>query len=119
MTYNGRGQTFTHTWARGVKTTFGYDSQTGELLSKTYDDGTPSVAYTYTRAGLLKTVTDVTGQQTLDYATAQLQRLRALELPAYYGSAFQIMGYDSIYRSNGFSLATSLTADPYLKEAPR
>ena len=34
QTYNLRGQTATRTLARGVVTTFAYDSATGELLSQ-------------------------------------------------------------------------------------
>lgn len=58
--YNSRGQTSTRTWARGVTTTYGYDSNSADLLTISYSDSTPTVTYTYTRTGQLNSVKDGT-----------------------------------------------------------
>lgn len=79
-TYTAAGQTYTRTWGRHignnpanarVKSTYAYDWRTGELTSVTYNDGTPSLGYSYTRLGQLNTVTDATGQRTFAYDTAK------------------------------------------------
>jgi RHS repeat-associated protein len=62
------------TWARcipntttNVTTTSDYSAFTGELLSTTYNDGTPQVSYGYTRTGKIAWVTDATGSRDFTY----------------------------------------------------
>jgi RHS repeat-associated protein len=109
-TYNNRGQTSQRTWARGVVTTYGYHSSTGELTSQTYSDGTPNVSYAYTRAGQLGSVTDHTGMRTLAYGAAtgsHALQLDTISLSSYYGSRVLSQHYDEIKRAAGFRLGTS------------
>lgn len=115
-TYNARGQTATRTWARNVTTTYGYDSNTGELLSQDYSDSTPDVTYTYTRAGQLDTVTDVTGTRSFVYNGSNPLRLDALDLPAFYGSRVLTRQYDAIKRPTGFLLGTTVNASADLTQ---
>lgn len=49
------GRLASRIWARGIKTTYGYDNG-GSLNSVTYSDSTPSVTDTYDRLGRLRTV---------------------------------------------------------------
>jgi RHS repeat-associated protein len=65
--YTAEGRLYQRTWDRGVTTTYGYDSDTGELLTVTYSDDTPDVTYTYTRLGRLYEVTDAVGKRTFAY----------------------------------------------------
>jgi RHS repeat-associated protein len=128
FTYNARGQTSTHTWARHVgndatkpllAATYTYDGNTGELTDVTYNDSgepvpTSAAHYTYTRTGLADTVTDGTGQRTFVYSPEQPQRLDAVDVSAFYGSRVLTRQYDAIHRPAGFSLgdvARGLTAD--------
>ena len=64
FTYDNYGRTLTRQWARGTTTTYHYDvssgEETGELTKITYSDATPSIVYTYNRAGQLSTVQDAT-----------------------------------------------------------
>jgi YD repeat-containing protein len=91
-TYNARGQVKTRTWARGVTTTYNYNSLTGELTGKTYSDSTPAVSFTYNRFGALHTVTDAAGTRSFAYH-ANLN-LNTETLPAFYGSTTLTMTYD-------------------------
>lgn len=83
-TYNARGQLLTRSWARGVTTTYGYDSKTAEQTSITYSDGTPSISYSYNRLGQSSSVTDVIGTRTFGYAAAG--KLTDEYLPAFYAT---------------------------------
>jgi YD repeat-containing protein len=50
-TYTPDGKLAARTWARGVVTTYAYDTCCGSLTNITYSDNTPSVSYTYDRLG--------------------------------------------------------------------
>lgn len=80
-TYNNQAQLATREWARlvssgpnsgqRVKTTYTYDSVTGEQTAISYNDGsTPALSYTYNRLGLSTSITDDTGSRQLDYNLA-------------------------------------------------
>ncbi|MEM7392215.1 MAG: hypothetical protein AAF492_07685, partial [Verrucomicrobiota bacterium] len=72
-TYGTAGRLLTRTWARGLTTTHTYDSNTGELLTRTYSDATPGITTTYDRMGRPVTVTDAVGTRTFSYnVTLQL-----------------------------------------------
>ncbi|MGH7955528.1 MAG: RHS repeat-associated core domain-containing protein, partial [Opitutaceae bacterium] len=111
-TYNNRGQTATRTWARGVVATYGYESNTGELLTQSYSDGTPAVTYTCTRAGQLNTAADITGTRSFSYGTAtgsHALQLDAINLPGFYNSRVLTRQYDGIKRPNGFNIGGEIT----------
>ena len=65
-TYTPDGKLLTRTWARGIVTTYSYDPL-GQLSSVCYNDGTPSVAFTFNRLGQQATITDGTGTRTFTY----------------------------------------------------
>ena len=65
--YDAAGRMTSRTWARGVVTSYGYDAATGQLLSTTYSDSTPSVSYTYDRRGRMASVVDGVGTRTFTY----------------------------------------------------
>ena len=67
-TYDELGRTKTRVWARGITTTYGYDANTGELRTVTYDDSTPALAYTYDRGGRQTNITDAAGARTRTYS---------------------------------------------------
>ena len=74
-TYEAQDRLLTRTWARTVDsaalvTTYGYDQNTGELLTVDYSDSTPDVTYTYNRLGQQKTVADAVGTRTFAYNAA-------------------------------------------------
>jgi RHS repeat-associated protein len=82
--YNAYGQTRTITSARGIVETLAYDSQTGELRSQSSSDtNTPTVSYTYTRSGFLKTVEDATGTRTFTHCDCG--RVTEEALGTFYG----------------------------------
>jgi RHS repeat-associated protein len=56
-TYNPRGQLASRTWARGIVTSYTYDSNTGEQTGITYSDSTPSLTYTLDRLGRTTQIT--------------------------------------------------------------
>lgn len=109
-TYNIRGQTATRTLARGTVTTYGYDAKTGELLTQTYSDSTPAVAYTYGRTGQVETITDFTGTRDLIYDATKPWRLTAEAESAFYGSRVTTRLYDetgTIGRVHGFQIGAT------------
>ncbi len=117
-TYNARGQTATRTWARGIVTTYNYYDLTGELHTQTYSDGTtPTVTYTYTRAGQIDSVNDgVTGARNFAYNADQPVQLDAVAHGGFYADRVLTRQYDGLKRPNGFLLGTggsaaSLSAD--------
>jgi RHS repeat-associated protein len=69
-TYDSANRLSTRTWSRGIVTTYGYDSNTGELTSVDYSDSTADLAYTYNRLGQQLTVTDALGYRTFAYNSA-------------------------------------------------
>lgn len=119
QTYNARGQTATRTLARGVTTTYAYDSLTGELLGVSYSDSvTPWVAYTYNRSGQTTSVIDALGTRTFAYDAAKPWRLNAEVFGTYYGNRTLKRLYDPagvIGRINGYQLGTSASSNADLE----
>jgi YD repeat-containing protein len=77
-TYDVAGRLSTRTWARqsggsDLTTTYQYDNDTGELTSISYSDSTPDVSLTYTRGGVLNTVSDAVGTRTYSYDSGTLK----------------------------------------------
>jgi RHS repeat-associated protein len=68
-TYTPDGKLATRTWARGVVTTYSYDS-IGQMTNISYSDSTPSVSFAYDRLGRQTTITDGTGTRTFTYNDA-------------------------------------------------
>ncbi len=106
--YNSRGQTSIRTSARGIATSYSYDSLTGELLGQTYSDSTPEVNYTYRRSGDLATVQDATGSRTFVYSGSLPHQLDGVQLDGFYGSRVLTRQYDSLKRPSGFMLGSAL-----------
>lgn len=124
--YNSRGQVLNRYWARTVDgtpggtrvtATYGYDPNTGEPTSITYNDNgvTPSVTTTYTRLGQASTVTDYTGTRSFTFDPAAPWRLATTTLPAFYqGNVFTSLyetttdsGAGTVKgRARGFQLGT-------------
>jgi RHS repeat-associated protein len=85
------------TWARSnaspIETTYKYALNTGDLMNVNYNDvDTPDIAYTYTRTGQIKTVSDAAGLRTLHYNREQLQ---AEYLPAFFNNLVLSPNYQS------------------------
>lgn len=96
-TYNNQAQLATREWARlvssgpnsgqRVKTTYTYDSVTGEQTAISYNDGsTPALSYTYNRLGLSTSITDDTGSRQLDYNLATGALTSETLNSTFYGS---------------------------------
>ena len=66
-TYSADGKLLTRTWARGITTTYSYDTATGELLKADYSDATQDIERTYNRMGNLISVRDAAGVRTFNY----------------------------------------------------
>ncbi|HWA85001.1 MAG TPA: hypothetical protein VG710_02165, partial [Opitutus sp.] len=118
-TYNSRLQVATRTLARGVVTTYGYDSATGELLSQTYSDDTAPVGYTYGRTGQVETVSDDTGIRDLVYDPAKPWRLTAEAEDAFYGRRVLTRLYDNDTikgRVTGFQLGPTAGSGAELEQ---
>ena len=122
FTYNICGQVATRTLARGVATTYSYDPNTGELLTQTYSDSTPTVTYTYTRTGGINTVSDATGQRTFNYGVAAASpastplQLDSILLGSFYGGRTLTRSYDSIHRPIGFKLGSTYNSAAELSQ---
>ncbi len=93
-----------------ITTTYGYDDKTGELLTVSYNDGTPNLTYTYTRSGRVDSVDQSTlpsaltaglpqvGAGPLDfiYDSSAPWRLSTESWYSFYGSNFVVThGYDN------------------------
>ncbi|MCR5183091.1 MAG: hypothetical protein K6B46_00110, partial [Opitutales bacterium] len=65
-TYNSAGLLATRTWARGIVTTYSYDSW-NQLTSTSYSDPTPAVSRSYDLLGRLISVTDSAGTTSKTY----------------------------------------------------
>ena len=66
-TYSADGKLLTRTWARGITTTYSYDTATGELLKADYSDATQDIERTYNRMGNLVSVSDAAGVRIFNY----------------------------------------------------
>jgi len=71
-TYTPDGKLATRTWARGITTTYNYDTCCGSLTNISYSDNTPSVSYTYDRLGRQVTITDALSTRTNVYDASTL-----------------------------------------------
>ncbi|MCS6244256.1 MAG: hypothetical protein H2172_10420 [Opitutus sp.] len=110
-----------------VQTTYGYDADTGEIRSRSYNDSlTTALAYTYYRTGELATVTDATGQRTFGDGANTPWRETYEDLPAYYQSRRLTALYEEATatatstmkgRSAGFSLGTSASPASLLTQS--
>lgn len=124
--FDNQVRTVTRTLARGATAISSYALSTGDLIGVTYQDGTPSISYTYTRDGSPSTVTDATGTRDFTYDHGQISA-EGLDSTFYAGangggspglvltSKYQSTS-DSTHvpgRSSGYSLgyATATTAD--------
>jgi RHS repeat-associated protein len=99
--------------------TYGYDPNTGELVSQSYSDGTPSVGYTYNRQGKMATITDATGTRTLGYDPNHPWRFSTETLSAYFGSDVLTRLYASsgvLGRVNGFQLGSAGGSNSVLEQ---
>ncbi|WP_242889829.1 RHS repeat-associated core domain-containing protein [Actinomadura litoris] len=75
FTYDGYGRLATATDGNGRKTTYTYDDN-DRVLTIAYSDGTPTITYTYDKAGNLKFRTDATGATTWGYTSRNLMAAR-------------------------------------------
>ncbi|MBP6865167.1 MAG: RHS repeat-associated core domain-containing protein [Candidatus Didemnitutus sp.] len=126
--FNERGQVRSRKWARmlpipgsttRVTATYTYHDATGELLGQTYNDGTPAVAFTYTRMGQLDTASDHTGTWDYVYDEGKPWRQSAAVLPAFYGERtwtpqYEVTGLKGRYL--GFNLGASAGSSSDLKQ---
>ncbi|MBI5692759.1 MAG: RHS repeat-associated core domain-containing protein [Verrucomicrobia bacterium] len=76
------------TWARAggtghVETRYRYAVATSDLMDVDYNDDTPDVAYTYTRTGQVKSVSDASGLRQFHY---QREQVSAEYLPPYFNN---------------------------------
>jgi hypothetical protein len=107
-----------------VKTTYGYDSTTGELLSQTYNDGTPTVTFEYSRAGAIDTVIDATSSSGSDkrdlvYDSTYPWRLSAEVENSFYGSRAITRLYQGsgvVGRIVGFKVGSSAGSSSELEQ---
>ncbi|HVU17217.1 MAG TPA: RHS repeat-associated core domain-containing protein [Candidatus Didemnitutus sp.] len=124
--YNVLQQTYTRKWARGlasnpttrVLTTYGYDANTGELTSVSYNDTletykTPTLSYGYTRGGQLQSVGDGAGTRNFNYVSGRPWRLDYVALPAIYGSPTRRI--TELYETSSSSSAGSFGSYGYTK----
>jgi len=98
FTYTQAGQINTRTWARGVVTTYGYSTSTGELTGVSYSNdptSTTALTYTYNRLGQAATVADYTGTRSFTYNLAGTLELQYEDLPAYLNNRRITYGYDT------------------------
>ncbi|MEI6515844.1 MAG: RHS repeat-associated core domain-containing protein [bacterium] len=100
-TYTPDGKLATRTWARGVVTTYCYDSL-GQMTNISYSDGTPGATFTFNRLGQQATITDGAGTRTFTYNDAlQLQS-------EICNQQSEIMHqYDALGRPAGFDAGSS------------
>ena len=105
----------------GLDTTYGYDSNTGELLSVDYENAnTPDITYTYDRVGRQATVADATGSRSFAYdATTLRLNAETLDTTFYGGTKLKHAYQDGTEtnglagRSAGYELGTAADADAY------
>ena len=97
-TYTSDGKLATRTWARGVVTTYNYDSL-NQLTNINYTDSTPAVGFTYDRLGRQVTITDGQGSRLFSYTDAfqlAVETNSAAELVRVYDSQGRPSGYDLV-----------------------
>lgn len=102
-TYDKYGRLTTQTNARGDNIKYEYYEKTGELKKRIYrvpsflvSSGSITETYTYTRAGALASVTDLTGTRTFAYDESLGIALKTETLPSFYngsGNASRQLAY--------------------------
>ena len=97
-TYTPEGKLATRIWARGITTTYSYDT-IGQLTNTVYSDSTPSVPIAYNRLGQKTQVIDASGTNTFAY-NSLLQLTNETQLASFDLSR----SYDSLGRSTGLTL---------------
>ena len=115
-TYNKLGQPQTRTWACGTTSTYGYDSNTGELLTITYSDSTMPVTLTYDRGGRQVTVTDAAGTSTRTFNSVGELQTEQISGGGVLSGAGITVGYDGFLRRNSLQTAygaNMLTSQTY------
>ena len=70
-TYTPDGKLAARAWARGITTTYSYDSA-GGLTNTVYSDDTPSISIDYNRLGQKTQVIDASGTNTFAYSDSLL-----------------------------------------------
>ena len=99
-TYTDDGRLATRTNARGIVTTYTYDTW-GQLLSVDYADATPDIAYTYDAMGRQTSASDAAGVTTFTYdATGQLT---SEQVSGLYSKTLT-RHYDTFGRNVGYSV---------------
>ncbi|HEY4299945.1 MAG TPA: hypothetical protein VGM73_03660, partial [Candidatus Didemnitutus sp.] len=116
--YNVLRQAASRKWARTltggtpVTTSYSYDSNTGELLTQSYNDSgaaypTTTITYgTYSRLGQPTTVADDTGTRTFNYTSTSAWRLASVTLPSFYNSRQITMDYETSPSSSAGSFGS-------------
>ena len=99
-TYTNDGRLATRTNARGIVTTYGYDTW-GQLLSVDYADTTPDVAYVYDAMGRQTSATDAVGTTTFAYDA--FGQLTAEQVSGLYSKTLT-RHYDTFGRNVGYSV---------------
>lgn len=129
-TYTAAGKLATREWSRviasgtnagqHVRATYAYDSATGEQTGISYNDGTPSLSYTYTRLGQSDSVTDgATGVHDFVYDSSYPQRLSCEAFDTFYGSRVMTRLYETtgvIGRARGFQLGSSVGSNSEVEQ---
>ena len=129
-TYNAANQLATREWSRlvpsgsnagqHVRATYAYDAATGEQTSISYNDGTPTVSYAYTRLGQADSVTDgATGVHDFVYDPSYPHRLSCEALDRFYGQLVFTRLYEStgvIGRLRGFQLGSAVGSNSVLEQ---
>jgi len=107
-TYTPDGKLQTRTWARGVVTTYNYDSL-GQLTNISYSDNTPAVTFAFDRLGRQTTITDGAGTRLFSYTEAfQLasETNAAAELVRIYDSQGRPAGCDLVMAGSTSAVST-------------
>jgi RHS repeat-associated protein len=106
--YTFAGRLRTRTWARGITTTYSYNTA-GDLTTIDYSDTTPDVSIQYDRAGRPKSRTDAAGQCVWTYeANGQL------DTETYTGGLLGGMSIDRSFDSLARLSGLVATGDPAL-----
>lgn len=114
-TYDELGRVKTRVWARGITCTYGYDANTGELLTINYTDSTPDVSFSYDRGGRQTNITDAAGSHTRTFNVAGELQTEQIAGGILDGVGLTL-GYDGFLRRNTLQTshgANTLTSQTY------
>jgi RHS repeat-associated protein len=114
-TYDELGRIKTRLWARSITCTYGYDPNTGELLTVVYSDSTPEVTFAYDRGGRQTNVTDAAGSHARIFNLASELQTEQITGGILDGIGVNV-GYDSFLRRNSLQTVqgvTTLTEQTY------